>query len=99
MDVDIPSVMKAVIIADKGPPSSNTLKCIDKKVPDIGEDELLVRIIAAGVNVVDCKLRSGKIPSAKVQGTGSPFHHALESSHVHRRMAPQSLFCIIFFVC
>jgi len=42
------------------------LKMEDLPRPDLGEEELLVKVVAAGVNPVDYKIREGKYPAVKV---------------------------------
>lgn len=41
------------------------LKMEDLPRPELGEEELLVRVMAAGVNPVDYKIREGKYPAVK----------------------------------
>ncbi|MGA8356789.1 MAG: NADP-dependent oxidoreductase [Xanthobacteraceae bacterium] len=41
------------------------LKMEDLPRPDLGEEELLVKVMAAGVNPVDYKIREGKYPAVK----------------------------------
>ena len=41
------------------------LKMEEVPRPDLGEEELLVRVMAAGVNPVDYKIREGKYPAVK----------------------------------
>ena len=49
--------MKAVIIQKFGKPEE--LRLTDVKKPDINDDQLLIRVVAAGLNPVDTKIRSG----------------------------------------
>ncbi|GBC69088.1 Alcohol dehydrogenase [archaeon HR01] len=49
--------MKAIVLERQGPPDVLTLR--DVEVPRIGEDEVLVRVEAAGVNRLDVWVRSG----------------------------------------
>ena len=49
--------MKAVVINQFGPPEELTMTEIDR--PEINEDQVLVRIVAAGINPVDTKVRAG----------------------------------------
>ncbi|MFZ3309015.1 MAG: NADP-dependent oxidoreductase [Xanthobacteraceae bacterium] len=44
---------------------SGVLKIEDLPRPDPGEEELLVKVMAAGVNPVDYKIREGKYPAVK----------------------------------
>lgn len=53
----IPASMKAVEITEPGDPS--VLKLCTTKVPSIGPAEVLIRVIAAGVNRPDCMQRKG----------------------------------------
>lgn len=50
--------MKAIVVHEYGGPE--VLKLEDVARPDPGENEILVRVIAAGVNPVDGGIRSGK---------------------------------------
>lgn len=50
-------VMRRVVVDDAGPPQS--MKTVAGPVPEPGEDEVLVQVAAAGVNVVDLYQRSG----------------------------------------
>jgi NADPH:quinone reductase-like Zn-dependent oxidoreductase len=52
------STMKAVVVHEYGGPE--VLKLEDIPRPEPGENEILVRVIAAGVNPVDGLIRSGK---------------------------------------
>lgn len=57
----LPTSMRAIAIgADKTPDS---LHIVDAPMPDIGPDEVLVRIGAAGVNRGDCMQRMGLYPA------------------------------------
>lgn len=49
--------MKAIIVSEHGPPSS--LKVTEAPRPARGKGEALVRIVGAGVNPVDWKIRAG----------------------------------------
>src|ERR1700688_1726315 len=53
-----PATMKAVVIHEYGGPE--VLKYEDAARPEPKENEVLVRVIAAGVNPVDALIRSGK---------------------------------------
>jgi NADPH:quinone reductase-like Zn-dependent oxidoreductase len=55
--------MQAVRIAEFGGPE--VLRYETLPVPEPGEDELLVRVAAAGVNPVDSKIRAGKYPAVQ----------------------------------
>ena len=63
-------MMKAVIIHEYGGPE--VLKLEDVPRPEPKENEVLVRVIAAGVNPVDALIRSGKY--AKFFGTTLTSH-------------------------
>ena len=54
--------MKAYQLIKYGP-SKEAFKTIDVKTPEINDDELLVKVKAAGINPVDIKMRLGMIPS------------------------------------
>jgi len=68
--------MKAVVIDSFGP--AENMKVRQMPVPECGKDQMLVRVHAAGVNIVDAVVRSGmftklndklpKIPGADVAG-------------------------------
>jgi NADPH:quinone reductase-like Zn-dependent oxidoreductase len=62
-------MMKAVVVHEYGGPEA--LKYEDVPRPEPKEDQILVRIVAAGVNPVDAAIRSGKY--AKFFGTTLPF--------------------------
>jgi len=65
-----PAMMKAIVVHEYGGPE--VLKYEDAPRPEPKEDEILVRVIAAGVNSFDGMLRSGKY--AKVFNTQLPWH-------------------------
>jgi NADPH2:quinone reductase len=52
--------MKAVIITEAGPPS--VLKLQERPVPEVGADEVLIAVAAAGVNRPDVAQRKGNYP-------------------------------------
>src|SRR5438132_14242085 len=60
--------MKAIVVHEYGGPEA--LKYEDVPRPELKEDQVLVRVIAAGVNPVDALIRSGKY--AKFFGTTLP---------------------------
>src|SRR5713226_4056867 len=62
------STMKAVVVHEYGGPE--VLKYEDAPRPEPKENEVLVRVIATGVNPVDALIRSGKY--AKFFGTNLP---------------------------
>jgi len=62
-------IMKAIVVRGYGGPE--VLKYEDVPRPEPKEDQILVRVIAAGVNPVDASARSGKY--AKLFGTTLPF--------------------------
>jgi NADPH:quinone reductase-like Zn-dependent oxidoreductase len=62
--------MKAIVAHEYGGPE--VLKLEDVPVPTPKEDEMLVKVVAAGVNSFDGVLRSGKY--AKPNGTQLPWH-------------------------
>jgi NADPH:quinone reductase-like Zn-dependent oxidoreductase len=55
--------MKIVRIHSFGGPA--VLKIEDLPLPTLGEEELLVRVVAASVNPVDYKIREGRYPAVK----------------------------------
>ena len=55
--------MKTLRIHSFGGPSVITVE--DLPVPSLGEEELLVKIVAASVNPVDYKIREGRYPAVK----------------------------------
>lgn len=63
-----PATMKAVVVHEYGGPE--TLKLEEVPRPEPKENEVLVRVIGAGVNPVDALIRSGKY--AKFFGTTLP---------------------------
>lgn len=60
--------MKAIVVHDYGGP--DVLKLEDTPRPEPKDDQVLIRVIAAGVNPVDAHVRNGK--SAKFFGTKLP---------------------------
>ena len=63
---DPPSEMRAVVIDETGPPE--VLRAASVPVPNPVMTELLVRIVAAGINPIDAKTRSGRGLSAAIPG-------------------------------
>jgi NADPH:quinone reductase-like Zn-dependent oxidoreductase len=63
------TTMKAIVVHEYGGPE--VLKYEDAPRPEPKDDQVLVRVIAAGVNPVDASIRSGKY--AKLFGTMLPF--------------------------
>src|SRR5436190_7911652 len=61
--------MKAIVVHEYGGPE--VLNYEDVRRPEPKEDQMLVRVIAAGVNPVDAGIRSGKY--AKFFGTTLPW--------------------------
>jgi NADPH:quinone reductase-like Zn-dependent oxidoreductase len=61
--------MKAIVVHEYGGP--DVLKLEDAPRPEPKDDQVLIRVIAAGVNPVDAHVRTGK--SAKFFGTALPF--------------------------
>lgn len=62
------STMKAVVCRAVGPPDS--LAVSDEPLPAVGDGELLVRAVGAGVNPVDWKTRGGGLPAIKLPKVG-----------------------------
>ena len=56
----IPTSMKAIEIATSGGP--DVLRLVERRVPEPRDDEVLVRVAAAGVNRPDIMQRQGKYP-------------------------------------
>jgi len=63
---DLPKTMRALVIDRPGSPEELHLADVPVPVPVL--DELLVRVVAAGVNPIDAKTRSGKGVSAAITG-------------------------------
>ncbi len=63
------STMKAIVVHEYGGPE--VLRYEDVARPEPKDDQILIRVIAAGVNPVDASLRSGRY--AKFFGTRLPF--------------------------
>ncbi len=61
---EVPSVMRAVVFDEPGPPS--VLRVTEIPTPSPVISELLVRVVAAGVNPIDAKTRAGKGVSAEI---------------------------------
>jgi NADPH:quinone reductase-like Zn-dependent oxidoreductase len=62
-------IMKAIVVHEYGPP--DVLKLEDAPRPEPKDDQVLMRVFAAGVNPVDASIRSGKY--AKFFGTKLPW--------------------------
>ena len=60
--------MKAIVVHEYGGP--DVLKVEDAPRPEAKDDQVLIRVIAAGVNPVDAYIRAGK---SKFSGTTVPF--------------------------
>jgi len=56
--------MKAIVVHQYGGPE--VLKYEDAPRPEPKEDEILIRVMAAGVNPVDAYIRSGRFPAGKL---------------------------------
>ncbi|MDQ6861439.1 MAG: NADP-dependent oxidoreductase [Verrucomicrobiota bacterium] len=69
-----PAMMKAVRVDEFG--GLDAMRYEDAPRPEPGEDEILIRVMAAGVNPVDAALRSGK--SARMLGTKLPLIPGLD---------------------
>ncbi len=65
---ETPKTMKAVVAHEYGPP--DVLKYEDTPIPEPKENEIIVRVIASGVNPADSLIVSGKY--AKEFGTHLP---------------------------
>ena len=77
--------MKAVIIHEYGGPE--VLKLEDVPRPEPKENEVLVRVIAAGVNPVDALIRSGKY--AKFFGTTLPLIPGYDVAGIEEKAGPK----------
>ena len=64
------ATMKAIVAHEYGGPE--VLKLEDVPVPTPKDDEMLVKVVAAGVNSFDGVMRSGKY--SKPNGTQLPWH-------------------------
>ena len=62
--------MKAIIQDEYGSPDVLELRNIGK--PAVNDDEVLVRVHAAGVNAADCVIMRGQFPLRMVYGLGKP---------------------------
>ncbi|MEO6199896.1 MAG: NADP-dependent oxidoreductase [Cryobacterium sp.] len=61
---DLPTTMRALVIDRTGDPDE--LRLAEVSLPITASDELLVRVIAAGINPIDAKTRAGKGTSAAI---------------------------------
>jgi NADPH2:quinone reductase len=57
---DLPQTMRAVEIAQPGPPSA--LRLTSRPLPQVGRSDVLIRVVAAGVNRPDVLQRQGAYP-------------------------------------
>jgi len=55
-------LMKAIRIHEFGEPE--VLRLEDVKLPEVGPSDVLIRVVAASVNPIDCKIRSGAMKGA-----------------------------------
>jgi NADPH:quinone reductase-like Zn-dependent oxidoreductase len=76
------ATMKAIVAHEYGGPE--VLKYEDAPVPTPKDDEMLVKVVAAGVNSFDGVLRSGKY--AKPNGTQLPWHPGYDIAGVVERV-------------
>jgi len=74
--------MKAIVVHQYGGPE--VLKLEDAPIPTPKEDEMLVKVLAAGVNSFDGVMRSGKY--AKPNGTQLPWHPGYDIAGVVERV-------------
>ncbi|WP_034492726.1 NAD(P)H-quinone oxidoreductase [Afifella pfennigii] len=70
----IPATMRAAIITEHGGPE--VLQIAERPVPEPGEGEILIKVVAAGINRADVLQRMGKYPVPK----GAPDIPGLEVS-------------------
>src|SRR5438105_9651446 len=80
---DRSATMKAIVVHEYGGPE--VLKLEDVSVPSPKEDEMLIKVFAAGVNSFDGVLRSGKY--AKVFNTELPWHPGYDVAGVVEKVA------------
>lgn len=62
--IDLPATMRALVIDRTGDPAE--LRLAEVPVPTAVNDELIVRVIAAGINPIDAKTRAGGGVSAAI---------------------------------
>jgi NADPH:quinone reductase-like Zn-dependent oxidoreductase len=65
LDFELPPTMRALIIDETGAP--DVLHLADRPLPRQISDEVLVKVVAAGLNPIDAKTRSGKGVSAAIE--------------------------------
>ena len=80
------AAMKAIVVHEYGGPE--VLKYEDAPRPEPKDNEVLVRVIAAGVNPVDALIRSGKY--AKFFGTTLPLVPGYDIAGVVERWGRRS---------
>jgi NADPH:quinone reductase-like Zn-dependent oxidoreductase len=78
--------MKAIVAHEYGGPE--VLKYEDAPIPTPKDDELLVKVFAAGVNSFDGTLRSGKYAKG-AKGTQLPWHPGYDIAGVVERVGPK----------
>ena len=54
--------MRAAIVERQGPVESRPLKLVDMPIPDPGENEVLIRVLACGVCRTDLHVTEGDLP-------------------------------------
>jgi NADPH:quinone reductase-like Zn-dependent oxidoreductase len=64
-------MMRAVAIKQFGSPATS-LDFVAREVASPKGNEILVKIAYAGCNVIDCKIRAGKVPGMKVCSSAVP---------------------------
>jgi NADPH:quinone reductase-like Zn-dependent oxidoreductase len=78
--------MKAIVAHEYGGPE--VLRLEEVPVPTPKEDEMLVKVVAAGVNSFDGTLRSGKYAKG-AKGTQLPWHPGYDIAGVVERVGPK----------
>jgi NADPH:quinone reductase-like Zn-dependent oxidoreductase len=76
-----PATMKAIVVQQPGGPE--VLKLQDAPRPEPNGDEILIRVMAAGVNPVDAYIRAGRFGSGKV-----PFTPGMDVAGIVESTAP-----------
>lgn len=56
-------ILKAIVVSEFGDP--DTLKLIEKPIPKVNENQLLIKVKATSVNYADIKMRKGSYPGEK----------------------------------
>src|SRR5438067_13644914 len=64
--INMTEAMKAVRLFEHGGPE--VLTCVDVPIPEVGDDEILIRVRATAVSSWDLRYPSGNLPASPLPG-------------------------------